>query len=78
MSASDLDPETLAATFGALILQRRTALGLSQEELALATGVGRRFIIELEAGKASCQLGLALMAMATLGLRIPSGDTSAT
>lgn len=77
-SASDLDPATLAATFGALISQRRTALGLSQEELALATGVGRRFIIELEAGKASCQLGLALMAMATLGLRIPSGDPSAT
>ena len=35
----------------------------------LATGVGRRFIIELEAGKPSCQLGKALVVAAAVGLR---------
>jgi hypothetical protein len=34
-----------------------------------STGVGRRFILELEAGKASCQLGRALVVAAAVGLR---------
>ncbi len=33
------------------------------------TGVGRRFILELEAGKPSCQLGRALVVAAAVGLR---------
>jgi HTH-type transcriptional regulator / antitoxin HipB len=37
--------------------------------LALATGVGRRFVIELEAGKMSCQLGRTLVVAEALGLR---------
>ena len=35
----------------------------------MATGVGRRFILELEAGKPSCQLGRALVVAAAVGLR---------
>ncbi len=42
---------------------------MRQDDLALATGVGRRFILELEAGKASCQLGRALVVAAAVGLR---------
>ena len=62
--------EALPHAFGAILRQRRSALGLSQSDLALATGVGRRFIIELEAGKPSCQLGKALMVAEALGIRV--------
>lgn len=58
-----------ALAFGALIRNRRKALGMRQVELALATGVGRRFLIELEAGKPSCQIGRSLLVAETLGLR---------
>jgi hypothetical protein len=37
----------------------------------LATGVGRRFLIELEGGKASCQLGRSLLVAQALGLSLP-------
>lgn len=58
-----------ARQFGALVRERREALKMRQDDLALATGVGRRFILELEAGKASCQLGRALLVAAAVGLR---------
>ena len=57
-----------AAEFGALIRQKRRKLGLTQDELATRCGVGLRFIIELEAGKPSCQLGKALTAAVEVGL----------
>jgi transcriptional regulator with XRE-family HTH domain len=58
-----------AARFGALVRGRREAMRLRQEDIAFATGFGRRFIIELEAGKASCHLGKALAVAAAVGLR---------
>lgn len=58
----------LAVAFGSLIRGRRRALRMRQHELALATGVGRRFLIELEAGKPSCQLGRSLMVARALGV----------
>ena len=58
-----------AARFGALVREHREALNLRQEDIAYTTGLGRRFIIELEAGKASCQLGKALIVAAAVGLR---------
>jgi HTH-type transcriptional regulator / antitoxin HipB len=59
-----------ALAFGSLIRSRRKALNMRQDELALATGVGRRFLIELEAGKPSCQLGRSLLVADALGLRL--------
>lgn len=59
----------LARSFGAAIRHRREALHLRQEDIAFSTGIGRRFIIELEAGKPSCQLGKALAVAAAVGLR---------
>ena len=59
-----------ALAFGSLIRSRRKALNMRQDELALATGVGRRFLIDLEAGKSSCQLGRSLMVADALGLRV--------
>ena len=58
-----------ALAFGALIRGRRKALKMRQDQLALATGVGRRFLIDLEAGKPSCQLGRSLLVADALGLR---------
>ncbi len=57
-----------ASAFGSLIRGRRKALKLRQDQVALATGVGRRFLIELEAGKPSCQLGRSLLVAEALGL----------
>ena len=41
---------------------------MRQDQLALATGVRRRFVIDLEAGKPSCQLGRSLLVAKALGL----------
>jgi transcriptional regulator with XRE-family HTH domain len=59
-----------AQEFGSLIRRRRQALKMSQDQLALVTGVGRRFLIDLEAGKPSCQLGRSLVVAEALGLRL--------
>jgi transcriptional regulator with XRE-family HTH domain len=59
----------MARAFGSLIRSRRQALSMTQDQLALATGVGRRFLIDLEAGKPSCQLGRSLLVANALGLR---------
>lgn len=59
-----------AIRFGALVRERRKALKMSQDDLALATGVSRRFVIQLEAGKASSQLGRALLVASAVGLRV--------
>jgi transcriptional regulator with XRE-family HTH domain len=58
-----------ALAFGSLIRSRRRALNMRQDQLALATGVGRRFLIELESGKPSCQLGRSLVVADALGLK---------
>ena len=60
----------LSGRFGALVRERREAMKIHQNDLALSTGVGRRFIIDLEAGKPSCHLGKALLVAEAVGLRI--------
>lgn len=59
-----------ALRFGAMVRERRQFLKMKQDELAFVTGVGRRFIIDLEAGKPSSQLGKALLVAEALGLRL--------
>ncbi|WP_343038504.1 helix-turn-helix domain-containing protein [Microvirga arsenatis] len=70
----DTDLERRAAEFahrfGSLVRERRRALGLLQDQVALATGVGRRFLIDLEAGKPTCQIGRSLLVAEALGLRL--------
>lgn len=55
---------------GEVIRAERKRQSLTQEQLAAIAGVGVRFVRELEHGKASCQLGLALDVLQTLGLRL--------
>jgi DNA-binding XRE family transcriptional regulator len=68
-SAVDRTASQLASEFGAVIRNRRKALKMRQDQLALATGVGRRFLIDLESGKPSCQLGRSLLVAGALGLK---------
>ncbi|MGB8898826.1 MAG: helix-turn-helix domain-containing protein [Methylocella sp.] len=71
-TAVDRRASEAASGFGSLIRSRRKALKMRQDQLALATGVGRRFLIDLEAGKPTCQLGRSLLVAEALGLR-PAG-----
>lgn len=63
-------PLATAAEFGAALTRARRALGLTQRELALAIGVGERFIVDLEAGKPTAQLGKALAAAKAAGMHV--------
>lgn len=53
---------------GECIRATRKSLGVTQRSLALTSGTGLRFIIELEQGKPTCQIGKALHVLNTLGI----------
>lgn len=53
---------------GLAIRERRRTLGFTQSDLAVAAGVSRRWIIDLEAGKTTAQLSLILRVLAELDL----------
>lgn len=59
-----------AKEFGQLVSKARKSLGITQRELALAINVGERFIVDLEAGKPTAQLGKALAAARAAGVRL--------
>ncbi|MBO9135182.1 helix-turn-helix transcriptional regulator [Rhizobium sp. B230/85] len=58
------------ADIGALIRSTRKAQNLRQDELAGVSGVGLRFIVDLEAGKPTAQIGKVLQVLQTLGCSI--------
>ncbi len=53
---------------GDAVRTARKAMGLRQDEFAAAAGVGLRFVVELERGKPTVQLGLALAVLGAAGL----------
>ena len=55
---------------GKTIRQTRKAMGVTQKDLALTSGTGLRFIIDLEKGKPTCQFGKALTVLHTLGITL--------
>jgi len=63
---------------GLKIREMRKHQGLRQDQLAGAAGVGLRFLIELEAGKETAQLGKTLAVLNALGCKVelagPNGD----
>jgi y4mF family transcriptional regulator len=67
---------TNTTQLGEVIRAERKRQSLTQEQLAALTGVGVRFLRELEHGKESCRIGLALQVMQSLGLdlRLHSRD----
>lgn len=52
---------------GEIIRKTRKAQGLRQPELAAASGVGLRFLVEIERGKPTAQLGKVLEVLSALG-----------
>jgi y4mF family transcriptional regulator len=55
---------------GSAIRTRRRKLGITQRDLAMTCGTGLRFIVDLEKGKPTCQVGKTLHVLQMLGLVI--------
>lgn len=53
---------------GAVVRETRAELGLTQADLARRAGVGRRFIVDLEAGHDRAELGKVLSVLSALGI----------
>ena len=58
------------AALGRLIRTRGRELGLTQEELAGFVGIGRRLVIEIEAGTRDAKIDSVLGILGALGLEI--------
>ena len=58
---------TSPQSLGTVLRASRKRLGLTQTDLALAAGVGLRFIVELEAGKPTVRLEQVLRVVDALG-----------
>jgi y4mF family transcriptional regulator len=65
------------AQIGKLIRDTRKKLGVTQKDLALTSGTGMRFIVDLEKGKETCQIGKTLAILNTLGIKIALTPPSA-
>jgi y4mF family transcriptional regulator len=59
-----------AQSLGQAIRQHRRRLKVTQRDLAMTSGTGLRFIIDLEKGKPTCQLGKALEIVQALGMKL--------
>ena len=66
-----------ARRFGQMVRARRKAQGLRQEDVASATGVGRRYIVDMENGKPTLRIGPALRIARYLGI-VPTVQASAS
>ena len=71
-----MDTTATPTDLGSLIRTTRKAQKLTQEQLAAQSGVGIRFVRELEAGKEGCQIGKAFQVLAMLGLEMRVGKRS--
>ena len=66
MDKDILDVQSL----GKVVRETRKYQGLTQDDLAGMTGTGRRFISELEKGKATAQIGKVLLVLSVLGIAL--------
>jgi len=64
---------TSTGQIGSAIRARRRELGVTQKDLAMTCGTGLRFIVDLEKGKLTCQLGKVLQVLQALGLEFHVG-----
>ncbi len=58
------------STLSQMIRHRRKEQGLTQTQLAALSGVGIMFIVDLEKGKETCQIGKALRIVHMLGIKL--------
>ena len=63
-----------AKSLGQAIRGQRRRLKVTQKDLSMTSGTGLRFIIDLEKGKTTCQLGKALEIARALGLNLEICD----
>lgn len=61
---------TNATEIGRLVRQIRSLQGLTQPQLAAASGTGVRFIVDLEKGKPTCELEKTLTVLNMLGIAL--------
>lgn len=65
---------------GDMVRSTRKRMDVTQKDLAMTSGTGLRFIIDLEKGKPTCQVGKVLTVLHTLGIKIalvsPASDSS--
>ena len=75
MGTTDDPPRRIrtAADWGRMIKEARKRQGLTQPQLAGASGTSIGFLVDLERGKETAQLGLALHVAAMLGIHITAG-----
>jgi transcriptional regulator with XRE-family HTH domain len=64
------DPATVAAGLGETVRRERRARGLSQDDLALAAGLGLRAVNDVEAGKATAHLATWVKALDALDMDV--------
>ena len=57
-------------SLGETIHARRKQLKITQKDLALTCGTGLRFLVDLEKGKPTCQIGKILQVLQALGLEL--------
>jgi HTH-type transcriptional regulator / antitoxin HipB len=63
---------------GKLVRETRKGLGVTQKALAMTLGTGLRFIIELERGKETAEIGKVLTILQTLGIQLALTPPTAT
>ncbi len=61
---------TSCQDLGILVQKARKSQNFTQRQLAALCGVGERFIIDLEKGKATCAIDKALTVATSLGIKI--------
>ncbi|MGP3958813.1 helix-turn-helix domain-containing protein [Nonomuraea sp. 3N208] len=59
---------------GALVRERRRALGRTQQAVADEVGVSRQWIVRLEGGRNTLELGLVMRTLGVLGLTMEIND----
>lgn len=62
---------------GMKVRESRKCQGLTQPALALVAGTGLRFIVDLESGKPTCQIGKVLQVLMALGIPLSVADPAA-
>jgi y4mF family transcriptional regulator len=65
---------TDAKSLGDVVKRLRKSQRLTQEQLAVACGLGRRFIVELERGKETSRIGKVLQVLTALGVSLHAAD----
>lgn len=57
-----------------IVVKTRKERGMAQKDLAFACNVGTRFIVDLENGKETCQIGKVLKVVQNLGIKLEATD----